>query len=82
MPTQERCRTSYAKQHQEASLNSSGFSFSQESFWQKLEADITAKYGTNSLLHMFYKLLNGNFAIASLQLLVSKVTETEKDEGN
>lgn len=31
---------------------------------------------------MFYKLLNGNFSIASIQLLVSKVIEMEKDEGN
>lgn len=31
---------------------------------------------------MFYKLLNGNFSISSIQLLASKVIETEKDEGN
>lgn len=36
----------------------------------------------DSLLHMFYKLLNGNFSISSIQLLASKVIETEKDEGN
>lgn len=31
---------------------------------------------------MSHKLLNGNFSASSFQQLVSKVTETEKDEGN
>lgn len=56
--------------------------FSPKKGWQKLEADIPAKFGTDSLLHMFYQLLNGNFSISSIQLLASKVIETEKDEGN
>lgn len=62
-------------------LTPAGF-FSPKKGWQKLEADIPAKFGMDSLLHMFYKLLNGNFSISSIQLLASKVIETEKDEGN
>lgn len=59
-----------------------GFFFPPKKGWQKLKADIPAKFGTDSLLRMFYKLLTGNFSISSIQLLASKVIETEKDEGN
>lgn len=68
-------------QYREVSLHSSRVFFFQERL-AKAQADITAKFGTDSLRHMFYKLLNGNFSIASIRLAVSKVIEMEKDEGN
>lgn len=56
-----KCRISYAVQHCKISLNSSGL-YSMKG-WEKLKADISANFGTDSLLHMLYKLLNGNLSI-------------------
>lgn len=67
-----------APPYREVFLNS-GEGFSKKG-WPKL-AHTTAKFGTDSVLPMSYKLLN-DFSTSSIQRLVSKVTETEIDEDN